>query len=55
MIPRLIYEMLPYVYGPAGLAAVAQLDTTFGRVCGALLLSAAVAIFTMRKLHRGEA
>lgn len=55
MLPRAIYEILPFIYAPAGLIAVAGLDTTYGRICGALLLSAAVSIYTMRKLYRGEA
>lgn len=54
MLPKSIYELLPFIYFPTGLAAIATLDTPLGRVCGALLLSAGVAIFTMRKLYRSK-
>lgn len=54
MLPRTIYELLPFIYAPTGLMAIAALDTPLGRVCGALLLSAGVAIFTMRKLCRSN-
>lgn len=54
MLPRTIYEILPFIYFPTGLAAIANLDTALGRISGALLLSAGVAIFTMRKLYRSK-
>ena len=54
VLPRTLYELLPFIYAPTGLAAIANLDTPLGRVCGALLLSAGVAIFTMRKLYRSK-
>lgn len=53
MIPRFIYELLPYLYGSTGLASITLLDTTLGRISGAMLMSAAVVIYTMRKLYRG--
>ena len=54
MIPKFIYELLPFIYGPTGLYAIVNLDSTLGRVSGAMLLSAAIAIFTMRRLYRSE-
>lgn len=49
-IPRLVYEALPFVYSLVGLTTIANNDITLGRLLGALLLSAAVIILTMRKL-----
>lgn len=54
MLPRTIYEILPFIYFPTGLAAIANLDTALGRISGSLLLSAGVAIFTMRKPYRSK-
>lgn len=52
MLPRTLYELLPFIYAPTGLAAIANLDTPLGRLSGAMLLSASVTIYTMRKLYR---
>lgn len=54
MLPSTIYELLPFIYFPTGLAAIANLDTPLGRISGALLLSAGVAIYTTRKLYRSK-
>lgn len=53
MLPRPIYEIAPFVYSLVGIATIANNDVTLGRISGALLLSAAVIILTMRKLYRG--
>ena len=52
-IPRLVYEALPFIYSLVGLTTIPNNDVTLGRISGALLLSAAVIILTMRKLYRG--
>ena len=54
MIPKLIYELLPFIYGPTALYAIANADNTLGRISGAMLLSAAVAIFTLRRAYRSN-
>ena len=54
MFHRLIYELLPLLYSLAGTLAVIRLDSTLGRISGALLLSAAVAVHTLRRVYRGE-
>lgn len=54
VLPRTLYELLPFIYSPTGLAAIANLDTPLGRLSGAMLLSASVAIYTMRRLYRSK-
>ena len=54
MFPRLIYELLPLLYSLAGTLAVIRLESVLGRISGALLLSAAVAIYTLRRIYRGK-
>ena len=54
-IPRLVYEALPFVYSQVGLATIANNDITLGRLSGAMLLSAAVAIYTLRRVYRSHA
>ena len=53
MLPRVIYELLPLLYSITGTLAIIRLDSTLGRISGALLLSAAVAIHTLRRVYRG--
>ena len=54
MIPKLIYELLPFIYGPTGIYAIANNEIALGRLSGALLLSAAVAVFTLRRAYRSN-
>lgn len=53
-IPRLVYEALPFIYSLVGLTTIANNDITLGRLSGATLLSAAVAIHTMRHVYRSH-
>jgi len=53
-LPKLVYELLPFVGSPVGLAAIATLDTGLGRLSGALLLATSVAIYTMRRIYRSH-
>lgn len=55
MLPRFIYELMPFVYSLVGIATIAENSITLGRLSGALLLSAAVAIHTMRHVYRSHA
>lgn len=55
MIPKPIYELLPYLYLAGGSAAVLGLDPTSGRVSGALLIIAGLVIRSMRKAYRQKA
>ena len=52
MFPRLVYEILPMIYSTVGFATVVRMDNMLGRASGALLLSAAVAIYTLRRVYR---
>jgi len=54
MIPKTIYELLPFIYGPTGIYAVASLDSPLGRISGAMLLSAAAVNHTMRRIYRSK-
>ncbi len=52
---RLVYESLPFFYSLVGLTTIANNDITLGRLSGALLLSAAVVIYTLRHVYRSHA
>lgn len=52
-LPTPIYEILPFLYALVGLATIAGNELWLGRLSGALLLSAAVAIHTLRHVYRG--
>lgn len=52
MIPKPIYELLPYLYILIGLFSVSGFDVTGGRLSGALLMVAGVLIFKMRRDYR---
>lgn len=52
MIPRPVYEALPFVYTGLGLASILNIDLISGRLAGALLFAAGVIIFTLRKEYR---
>ena len=50
MLPKTLYETLPYFYILLGLLSVIHADPALGRLCGALLVIAASTILTMRHL-----
>lgn len=52
MIPRPIYEALPFLYTGLGLASIMKIELVSGRISGALLFAAGVIIFTLRKEYR---
>ena len=54
MLPKPIYEILPAVYSAGGVLAIMELESNIGRLAGCLLLSAAVAIITLRRVYRSE-
>lgn len=54
MLPRFIYELLPFFYGTVGVVTIANNEIALGRLSGALLLSAAVAVFTLRRAYRSN-
>lgn len=52
MIPKALYETLPYLYFIVGALSVAGLDVSAGRMSGAMLVGASVIIFKMRRDYR---
>ena len=50
--PDWLYEVMPYIYSVAGLAAILHFGTPVGYGAGALLLMAAFLIWIMRKENR---
>ena len=48
LLPRWLYESLPYVYAVVGLTATVGLETIVGRFCGILLVTAAAVIAYQR-------
>jgi len=54
MLPKPIYELLPYLYGVFGLMAFFNVEVMSGRVCGVLLALAGAIIWRMRWIYRKE-
>lgn len=52
MIPRPLYEALPYFYFVFGLFASFSTDPTYGKIAGLMLVGASVVIHKMRKAYR---
>jgi len=52
MIPRPIYELLPYLYFSVGLAAATNVMPSFGRVSGLILALIGMRIWTWRRNYR---
>lgn len=52
MIPRPLYEALPYLYFVLGLVALLSTDPIYGKLAGAMLVLTSVAIRKMRKAYR---
>ena len=52
MIPKPIYEILPYGYVLAGALAVTGIEPVFGKVCGALLIIIGVFVYQARLRYR---
>lgn len=52
MLPRVIYELLPWLYSGIGMLAMLGTDPTYGRLSGLLLVTAAAAIFHLRRSYR---
>lgn len=48
MIPKPIYEVLPYLYVGSGVASILNLDVMSGQVSGALLLLAGLIVYKLR-------
>ena len=54
MIPKHIYELLPFLYVLAGMASVMGLDVSSGKASGVLLMIAGVSVYKMRLDYRRE-
>lgn len=52
MIPRPIYELLPYLYFSVGLAAAFNVSPSFGRASGVILALIGITIWRMRRNYR---
>jgi hypothetical protein len=54
MIPKYVYEVLPFLYILAGTASVMGLDISTGKISGLLLMSAGVVVYWLRLSYRRE-
>jgi hypothetical protein len=54
MIPKPIYELLPYLYVLGGLIAIISMDSILGKFCGVILIVAGVVIHQMRARFRSR-
>jgi hypothetical protein len=54
MIPKTVYEMLPYVYTAVGIAAALLIYNSYAIVAGILLLTVSIVILHMRLKNRTD-
>lgn len=54
MLPKPLYEALPYLYPAGGLLAIIVLHNLASVICGGMLISAGYVIWTMRRNYRRE-
>ena len=52
MLPKPIYESLPFIYMAAGAVAIVSLDHLLGRICGFLLILVGIGVYQMRRRYR---
>lgn len=53
-LPKIVYEAAPAVYAIVGVATATGMTNTLGRVCGGMLVAAALTILHMRSTYRGR-
>ncbi|MFZ1640333.1 MAG: tetratricopeptide repeat protein [Candidatus Contendobacter sp.] len=54
MLPKAIYELLPYLYVLTGLVAVIGVESILGKSCGFLLMIAGLVVHQTRSRYRGR-
>lgn len=54
MIPKPLYEALPYIYMAIGLLASLGLDVTSGRASGLIMIFAGFQVWQLRKQYRNQ-
>ncbi len=52
MVPKPIYELLPYVYMGIGVIGVISLETRWGKLCGVILIGTGIVVQQLRARHR---
>ncbi|MDZ7804237.1 hypothetical protein [Thiohalophilus sp.] len=55
MLPKPVYEVLPYFYVCGGIAAMLLLDSVMSFVCGLLMSVTGVLVLWLRRNHRQPA
>jgi hypothetical protein len=53
-LPEKLYELLPFLYGVAGLVTFYSFDTAIGYGLGILLMLSAIFVWAMRINHQAE-
>jgi hypothetical protein len=51
-LPDTLYELLPYLYGLAGIFTLYKFDTAIGHASGLLLIATACLVWVMRRDYR---
>ena len=54
MLPKLLYELLPFLYLSIGLGSGAAIDSTIIFIASALLVAAGIMVLSMRVTYRRE-
>ncbi len=52
ILPDKVYEAAPMVYAIVGLTSMFKVEPLLGRICGAMLVSAAMLIMHLRAKYR---
>ncbi|MFZ4792075.1 MAG: hypothetical protein ACOYMW_14480 [Candidatus Competibacteraceae bacterium] len=52
MVPKPIYELLPYAYMLLGLLVVISLEASWGKLCGIILIGTGIVVQQLRTRHR---
>lgn len=52
MLPKPIYESLPFIYMAAGAAAIVSLDHLLGQICGFMLILVGLVVYRLRSRYR---
>lgn len=52
MVPKPLYELLPYVYMALGLLALISLESSWGKLSGLILIASGIVVHQLRARHR---
>jgi len=54
MLPKLLYELLPFLYLSVGMGSGVAINSTIVLIASAVLIAAGIVVITMRVTYRRE-